>query len=127
MGVSLLALPQQREANVQQAALSFEHLSTLLASLTAEEALSLSGEQALNRLFHADECRLYETQTVEFGCECSEQRSLAALRALGPDELLDLIEENRRDELATVSVDCHFCFQRYEFKKADLQALLSEL
>jgi len=68
-------------------------------------------------------CRLFEAHAIEFGCECSEQKSLDAIAALGRDEVKQLIEEQRQQDQGKVVVDCHFCFQRYEFEFSQLDTL----
>lgn len=123
LGIALHALPPEKEPDRAIASEKFEHLSVLLNSLSVDEALSLSATEILTRLFHDEHCRLFEAHAIEFGCECSEQKSLDAIAALGRDEVKQLIEEQRQQDQGKVVVDCHFCFQRYEFEFSQLDTL----
>ena len=59
------------------------------------------------------------TQTVRFTCPCSHQRSVAALRLLGRNELSDMLEVDGGAELT-----CHFCNTRYAISAAELKDLI---
>ncbi|GHA19781.1 33 kDa chaperonin [Arenicella chitinivorans] len=125
LGIALHALPQEK---VRDAALSVEHFSRLemlLSSLTQKEALTLSSEDILRRLFHEEACRLFDTYPVEFGCVCSAQKSLDAVAALGEEDVRALIQEQQDAGHPALVVDCHFCFQRYELDFNDLTNLFT--
>ena len=116
IAIAIHALPAQIETDSMASTNNFEHLQVLLKSINKEEALSLNSEQILTRLFHAESCRLFPQVMVEFGCPCSKEKSLAAIKALGEDDITALIEEEKAKGNHRVVVDCHFCFQRYEFE-----------
>ncbi len=61
------------------------------------------------------------TQIVKFSCKCSQERSLAALKLLGKDELLSLLKEEGKAELR-----CHFCNNRYLIDSGKLSELIKE-
>ena len=115
LGIALHALPAQKVTDKKQTSDHFERLNVLLKTLTQEEALSLGSQDILTRLFHEESCRLFDVHAVEFGCVCSRQKSSDAINSLGKEELLELIENEKRDGKENLIVDCHFCFQRYEF------------
>lgn len=115
VGIAIHALPSEEQA----AAVSLEAFSRLnlfLKTLTEKEAFELSNEQILTRLFHEESCRLFEPVEVAFGCDCSAEKSLNAIASLGADEVGELIKEQRELGHTNLTVDCHFCFQRYEFE-----------
>lgn len=127
VGFSLHALPADK---IKDAALSeqrFDHLSVLLKSMTLDEALVDSSETALTKLFHEEECRLFDLKPLQFGCECSDERSLNALRALGADELTALVKEHKADDKDAITIDCHFCFQRYTVSFEQANSLFSDV
>lgn len=124
-GIAIHALPEQ-QGDAAQRRDYFDHLSTLLGTLTESEALTLSAEKILTRLFHQESCRLFETSPVCFGCPCSRERSLEALIGLGQSEVNALIQERRADGYNDITVDCHFCFQRYEYDFATLEQHLRQ-
>lgn len=121
VGVSVHALPEQDSEIVATLKDDWQRLNFLLDTLTDQEMSELDGHTLLTRLFHDEQCRIHEAKTVQFSCDCSRQRSANALQSLGSDEILILIEEQQ-----VVTIDCHFCFQRYEFDQQDLKALLAD-
>lgn len=63
----------------------------------------------------------YEPMPVYFRCPCSRERVNNMLVSLGPDELADMIKEGQAE------VCCHFCSEKYQFSKDDLQSLLDTI
>lgn len=122
VGIALHALPADKVSDAEVSAQHFERLKMLLKTLGADEALSLDAEQVLTRLFHEESCRLFAAQPLEFGCHCSAEKSLDAVRSLGVEEVNALIAEHQAEGKDKLVVDCHFCFQRYEFELAQLRA-----
>ena len=120
LGIVLHALPQQRVRDTKEAQEKFTHLNVLLNSLTQDEAISLSSQDILTRLFHEESCRLFDSNLVEFGCVCSREKSFDAIHSLHKDELRALIETEKKKDRKSLVVDCHFCFQRYEFDFQEL-------
>lgn len=126
VGVVIHTLPAEKVQGKEQTQEDFARLQMLLATLKAEEALALNNQEILTRLFHEESCRLFEAKDVEFGCECSAQKSLDAVASLGASEVEALVAEQKEEGKNSLVVDCHFCFQRYEFGWADVLALLDE-
>lgn len=123
VGISVHALPQEK---VKDAILAKEHFTRLehfLSTLGADEALSLNNEQILTRLFHDESCRLFDANSVEFGCICSADKSLDAVKSLGQEDVQELINEQKEKGENALVIDCHFCFQRYEFNFEQVQGL----
>ena len=125
VGISIHALPGQTGVDPNLDQDEFQRLKLLLQTLQVEEALQLDAEQILTRLFHADSCRLFESNSVAFGCQCSAQKSLDAIKSLGEKDIAALIAEQQAQGKGNLVVDCHFCFQRYEFGLDELNSLLS--
>lgn len=99
---------------------AWNRLQHLGASLTTPELLSLDAERILRRLFHEDSLRLFEAQPLSFHCNCSRERTAAMLRALGTEELHDILAEQGR-----ISVACEFCGLEYAFDAVDVTGLLN--
>jgi molecular chaperone Hsp33 len=125
VGVALHALPSQKIVDKGQSQENFARLTMLLDTLSKTEALELGSEELLTRLFHDESCRLFDPSDVGFGCVCSASKSLDAIKSLGQHDVEALITEHRSDGKSGLVVDCHFCFQRYEFKFTELDALFS--
>jgi len=78
-------------------------------------------EQLLERGFAAHDMRLFKGAPVQFECRCSEGRVSSLLRALGADEVRDVLKEQ-----GAVTVTCEFCHRPYRFDAVDVEALFAE-
>lgn len=114
-GMLLQVLPAEGTAEDD-----WERISHLAATLKSEELLNLDNETLLYRLFHEEQCRLYEPDELRFKCTCSRERSEASLKLVGKNELLDVIEERGQ-----IDVNCQFCNTHYRFDSADVEALFA--
>lgn len=114
-GMLLQVLPAEGTAEDD-----WERISHLAATLKSEELLNLDNETLLYRLFHEEQCRLYEPDELRFRCTCSRERSEASLKLVGKNELLDVIEERGQ-----IDVNCQFCNTHYRFDSADVEALFA--
>lgn len=119
VGISIHAMPEQDSEIVASVKDDWQRVNLLLDTLSDKEMMELDAPTLLTRLFHEEHCRLHEEKVVKFSCDCSRQRSSNALQSLGNDEVLAMIDEQK-----VVSIDCHFCFQRYNFSEQDLKDLL---
>ena len=115
IAIAIHTLPAQIETDATASTDNFDRLRVLLKSINQGEAFELNSEQILTRLFHAESCRLFPEVGVEFGCPCSSEKSFAAIKALGADDIAVLIEEEKARGNQSIVVDCHFCFQRYDY------------
>ena len=61
------------------------------------------------------------TITPQYKCTCSKERMERALISIGRKELTSLIEEDGHAEL-----QCHFCNNKYDFNKEELEELLRQ-
>ena len=122
IGISLYALPEQDSEIVAILKDDWNRLNILMGTLTDDEMRELEATEILRRLFHEEHCRSHEKKSVSFQCDCSRERSANALKSLGLEEL-----EAIKKEQELVSIDCHFCFQRYEFNHADLDEMIGEM
>lgn len=125
LGIALHALPAEKVRGKSLREEHFGRLNLLLDTLSTEEALNLDSASLLTRLFHDESCRLFDAHEVEFGCQCSEQKSLDAITSLGAKEVAMMVDEEQNKGNKSVSVDCHFCFQQYEFSFARLNSLFN--
>jgi len=75
--------------------------------------------QILERLFRDEHIQFHEEVPVRFQCKCSRERIGIAIKGLGNDEILKMIEEDRGAE-----VTCHFCNEVYQLSERDLEKLM---
>ncbi len=54
-----------------------------------------------------------------YECDCSKEHMLEALKAIGKEELKNIIEEDGKAELK-----CHFCNKEYYFSKQELKQIV---
>jgi molecular chaperone Hsp33 len=92
-----------------------------IESLSAAEILRSPVEDLLTRGFAGHDLRLFRGTPVQFECRCSEGRVAGLLRALGRDEVRDVLREQ-----GAVTVTCEFCHRRYRFDAVDVEALLAD-
>ena len=62
-----------------------------------------------------------EEKEPRFRCQCSRERALLIISALGRDEVLDMLEKDSGAELI-----CHFCNETYQISGDELNDLLVE-
>ena len=86
--------------------------------MSAEDLLRCPVEELLGRGFAAHDMRLFRGAPVQFECRCSHGRVTGLLRALGPDEVRDVLREQ-----GSVTVTCEFCHRPYRFDEGDVAAL----
>ncbi|TCK06063.1 Hsp33 family molecular chaperone HslO [Marinobacterium mangrovicola] len=100
----------------------WQHINTLAQTLKGEELLELDNETMLYRLFHEENCRLYDPEKLTFHCDCTRSRSAEALKMMTEEELLNVAEEHD----GVIEVSCHFCNELYRFDEADIRALFHD-
>ena len=98
----------------------WDRINFLADTLKPEEALELSSETILHRLFHEETVRLYPSHQHRFECTCSEERSTNAILTLGQDEALSLVEEQK-----LIEIDCQFCHSKYAYNIEQVKAMFS--
>jgi molecular chaperone Hsp33 len=90
------------------------------STVTREELLRLPAPEIVRRLYHEEDIRLFAGVPVSFRCSCSRERVEAVLRMLGPAEVRGILAEQ-----GSVSVDCEYCGDRYEFDPVDTEQLFA--
>ncbi|MEH6575605.1 MAG: Hsp33 family molecular chaperone HslO [Amphritea sp.] len=98
----------------------WQHFSHLGATLSDDELLALDNETLLRRLFHEEECRLYDPEPVQFHCDCSHKRTAEVLKYMTQEELEEILKEE-----GVIEVNCQFCNENYQFDQADIAMLFS--
>jgi molecular chaperone Hsp33 len=117
-------LPTAEESSVEPEALEEAWLGAQrgIAHLRSGRGLrEHSIEELLMRGFPGHDLRLFRGAPVRFECRCSEGRVAGLLRALGPEEVRDVLREQ-----GTVTVTCEFCHRPYRFESVDVDALFAD-
>ena len=116
VGLLLQELPSQNSYKTD-----WERIEILADTVTEQELLELDCEHLLYRLFNEEKVRLFDAEPVEFQCACSRSRIERTLRAMGREELEDILQEQ-----GTIQVGCEFCSEHYLFDRIDVETLLAQ-
>ena len=118
-GIFLQCLPNS-DSDTNKQKDQWDTLCQLTSTMQSDEFFSADHPTLLYRLFHEQQCRVFEAKPLRFKCSCSEKRSRRALASLGSAELTELINEGK-----PVDIDCQFCGAQYSFSIEKLKGLLS--
>lgn len=118
-GLMVQALPGADDAALEQ-------IESNLAALGPVSQLiqqGMDGQAILQKIFAGMEVELnlYEPLELTFRCQCSRERVTTALISLGVQELTDIL----KDEQAELC--CHFCAEKYQFNKEELEELIESI
>jgi molecular chaperone Hsp33 len=76
---------------------------------------TLAPNDLLLRLFHQEEPRVYQAQSVRFGCTCSEDRVRQSLSIYSARDIEKMTTPEGR-----VTADCQFCGAHYDMDPASV-------
>ncbi|MFC2539946.1 Hsp33 family molecular chaperone HslO [Neisseria sicca] len=108
----------QRLPETEPDAASWEHVGTLVQTLTPEELSGLDAQHVLYRLFHETPPRVFDPESIEFACTCSRGKVSDMLLMLGGEEVGGVVAEQ-----GSIQIDCDFCHAKYVFDETDVNAL----
>src|SRR4030095_5744303 len=100
------------------AALLEENISPARAA-TAMVRMGFSPIEMLKTVLGDVDVLVLEETEPRFYCQCSRERALLIISALGRDEIVDMLEKNNGAELI-----CHFCNEAYQISADELVALI---
>jgi molecular chaperone Hsp33 len=120
-GVLVQKLPEDSVTDESQMREVWEQAQRGIERLSADDLLQCPVEELLDRGFAAQDMRLFRGAPVQFECRCSQGRVTGLLRALGPDEVRDVLREQ-----GSVTVTCEFCHRPYCFDEDDVEALFGD-
>jgi molecular chaperone Hsp33 len=98
----------------------WEDAQKAASEMHAGELLGASLEQVLGAHLGEHDVRLFQSQSVQFECRCNPQRVHDILRALGADEVRDVLKEQ-----GSVTVTCDYCDRPYRFDAEDVERLFA--
>lgn len=115
-GLMLQKLPDAPEQDAD----AWNRACQLAGTVKPAELSHLDAQTLLYRLFSEEDMRLFDPQPTAFHCGCTREGVARALRMLGKDEILGIVEE-----LGKVEVNCEFCNQHYGFDKIDAEQVFA--
>ncbi|KUP94842.1 Hsp33 family molecular chaperone HslO [Tritonibacter horizontis] len=94
---------------------NWNRVNVLLATVEDLELIgpSISPSELLLRLFHEEQPRVYDAQSVRFGCTCSEDRVRQSLSIYSAKDIATMTTDEGR-----VTADCQFCGAHYDLDPA---------
>lgn len=119
-GLLVQQLPSE-QADKQHETENWERITHLANTITDDELMRLDSETLLHRLFHEEECRVFDPNQIEFACSCSRERVAETISLLGEHDANALLDEQGKIEVA-----CEFCNEHYHFDKVDVAQVFSD-
>lgn len=120
-GLMLQQLPPEQRTDAEERAEAWREAVSLLNTLTLSETMAETTETLIWRLFHQHDITSFASQSVQFRCSCSRQRSLDALGLIGAEDVATLV-----DEQGHVEMRCEMCGNCYIFTPEELPALAEQ-
>lgn len=123
-GVLIQKMPAASAQGEAQAAVSqsvWENLQARLQVLPASTLRDGSAQQVSQAICGDHDCRLFAASSVRFACRCNQARVAGVLRALGSQEIHDILAEQ-----GAVTVTCEFCGRPYRFDAVDIERLFTQ-
>jgi molecular chaperone Hsp33 len=119
-GMLVQKLPETGSGEPEEVAEAWAGAQQGMGSLMPGELLQGNVEELLAHGFPGHDLRLFRGTPVRFECRCSQGRVAGLLRALGPEEVRDVLKEQ-----GSVTVTCEFCHRPYRFDPVDVEALFA--
>lgn len=120
-GLLIQQLPGRRAAaEGEDTEAAWQDAQRGIRTVERTELLDSPVERVLTRNFGQQDLRLFSGVPVRFECRCNPQRVVRLLRALGPEEVRDVLKEQ-----GAVTVTCDFCNRPYRFDAIDVEGLFS--
>ena len=75
----------------------------------------MTAADLLVRLFHEEGPRVFDAQSVRFGCSCSEEKVRNTMSIYSQKDISKMLADN-----GMVTADCQFCGAHYELEPTTL-------
>ncbi|MBE6063682.1 MAG: Hsp33 family molecular chaperone HslO [Clostridium butyricum] len=76
-------------------------------------------EEILEYIFEGMDLKILDSLNPEYKCDCSRERVEKALISIGKDDLQELYDDGKSEEIV-----CNFCNRKYEFTHEDIGEIL---
>lgn len=114
-------LLQKLPAADQQDPDGWARAEALAATVHDQTLFDLTTEEILTRLFYEETIRIFDAQTVHYGCQENPTRIYAMLRALGREEVDSILQE-----FGEVVVSDDICNHEYRLDALAIDAVFRE-
>ena len=117
-GLMIQALPEESDADDDD---GYDNLHQLSNTIKDEELFELEPQVILTRLYHQEDVRLFDPQSLSFNCTCSLERSGSAIISIGREEAESIISEQ-----GSIQMHCDYCNTKYEFGSDEIAQLFHD-
>jgi len=114
-GIILQLMPDAKDEIVAR----IEKIWPTLPAVTTLLEEGRTVEDMLYMLF--DDVEILDTIYPEYACNCSREKTAAALKSVGFKELRKILEEDKG-----ANMHCHFCDSNYVFEEQDIMHMIAE-
>lgn len=105
----------------QEDADGWDRITHLGSTIRADELLGLQAGEILHRLYHEEDVRLFDPESIHFECSCSRKKVTNMLRSISHQEAADIVKEQ-----GNIAVDCEFCGKTYQFDEIDIAGIYAD-
>ncbi len=116
-GLLLQKMPEADQKDTD----GWERITVLASTIKEEELLTLNTETLLHRLFHEETVELYPPRAVCYDCPQDRDKVLAAIKALGEEEVRRILEAE-----GAVVVNNELCNFHVKLEPEDIEALFKD-
>ncbi len=118
-GYIINLMPDANEEDFKQIELALKNSPSITQMLAENKSLKEIAE-----IITGDSCieAIDEEITVMYECDCSREKTIEALIAIGKKDLQTILEEDGK-----ANIVCHYCNKSYNFTKEDLENIIKEL
>ena len=81
--------------------------------------MGLTPEDILNKLLSEFNMEILDKKDISYKCDCHRDKIEGIIKSLGNKEIKSMIEEDGKAEVV-----CHFCNEKYQFSKENLEELI---
>jgi molecular chaperone Hsp33 len=121
-GVLVQKVPGAAADNEDELEETWKNAQRGIEQLSPADLLECPVEELLERGFAEHDMRLFRGTPVQFECRCNQGRVAGLLRALGAEEVRDVLKEQ-----GSVTVTCEFCHRPYRFDADAVDALFADV
>ncbi|MFK7891569.1 MAG: Hsp33 family molecular chaperone HslO [Granulosicoccus sp.] len=119
-GMLIQKLPvEERTAHDED---GWQRAKLLSATISPGELCREDPMTLLHRMFHEEQVRVFDSETIVFHCSCSRERTSGMLLGLGEEEVNSIVQEQGK-----VEITCEFCDSVYLYDAVDASALFKTL
>jgi molecular chaperone Hsp33 len=119
-GMLVQKLPDPAQTPSEEITAAWGSAQRGIAAIAPDELRGSTLERLLETGFAGHDLRVFRGSAVRFECRCSPARVTGLLRALGPEEVHDVLREQ-----GSVTVTCEFCHRPYRFDPIDVDAIFA--